>query len=87
MIKIYVLVDFYATWCGPCRAIAPKLQQFEVKYPNVAFVKVDVDEAEDLSREIQSMPTFQFFVDGVLTKQIEGADSSAIEALILKLNN
>merc|ERR1712189_27984 len=39
-----ILIDFFATWCGPCRMIAPKLEDFSVQYTDVIFAKVDVDE-------------------------------------------
>uniref|UniRef100_A0A3Q3KWN2 Thioredoxin-like n=1 Tax=Labrus bergylta TaxID=56723 RepID=A0A3Q3KWN2_9LABR len=64
-----VVVDFTATWCGPCKRIGPKFVE-ESKKPenqNVIFLKVDVDEAQDVSvhYEIRSMPTFQFYKNGV----------------------
>ena len=61
-----VVVDFYATWCGPCRMIAPKLEEMAKQNSNVVFLKVDVDEAEDVSEKysISAMPTFLFFKNG-----------------------
>lgn len=62
-----VLVDFFATWCGPCKMIAPVLEDLD-RDPNydVQIVKVDVDEAEDAAREfnVQAIPTLIFFKDG-----------------------
>lgn len=44
-----VVVDFFATWCGPCKQIGPFVPQFATEFPDCVFVKVDVDEADDLS--------------------------------------
>ncbi len=55
-----VVIDFYAMWCGPCKMIAPKIEEMEAAMQNVVFLKVDVDEAEDAAQEynITAMPTF-----------------------------
>nr|CAD7428044.1 unnamed protein product [Timema monikensis] len=57
-----VVVDFFAVWCGPCKMIAPKLEEMAAEYPDIVVLKVDVDECEDLVAiyEISSMPTFVF---------------------------
>merc|ERR1712223_1496403 len=57
-----VVIDFFATWCGPCKMIAPKIEQMAGEMVNVVFLKVDVDEAEDVAQEynISAMPTFVF---------------------------
>ncbi|KAM6959570.1 thioredoxin b [Tautogolabrus adspersus] len=73
-----VVVDFTATWCGPCKQIGPKFVE-ESKKPenkNVIFLKVDVDEAEDVSSEckISCMPTFQFYKNGVKIDEFSGAN-------------
>merc|ERR1711874_452667 len=62
-----VCVDFFATWCGPCKMIAPKLEAMSKEFEGkVIFLKVDVDELEDLaaSQEVKAMPTFSFFKGG-----------------------
>ena len=55
-----VVIDFYATWCGPCKVIAPKVEEMSSSMSNVVFLKVDVDENEDAAGEynISAMPTF-----------------------------
>jgi thioredoxin 1 len=63
-----VIVDFWATWCGPCRAVSPALDRIEAEEDgNVVLLKVDVDENPELSAAfgIQSIPTLMFFKDGV----------------------
>ena len=51
--KQLVVVDFHATWCGPCQQIAPKYEAMAKALPHVKFVKVDVDEAKDLSQQVR----------------------------------
>lgn len=68
-----VLVDFFATWCGPCKMLAPVVEQFAENETNVKVVKVDVDEEPDLAMRfgISSIPTLLVFKDGKLAdKQI-----------------
>ena len=60
------VVDFFATWCGPCKMLAPILESVEKETEGVAFCRVDVDQAPDLARRfgIMSIPTLIFFRDG-----------------------
>jgi thioredoxin 1 len=78
-----VLIDFFATWCGPCKMIAPKLEEMSKKYPGVIVVKVDVDEAQDIAEKygIQAMPTFMVFKNGSKVGEMVGADVGKLEAL------
>ncbi|KAF0267599.1 hypothetical protein FOG50_01317 [Hanseniaspora uvarum] len=73
------IVDFYATWCGPCKAIAPMIEKWSTNQyadANVDFFKVDVDVVGDVAREqeVSAMPTFILFKDGQRVDQIIGAD-------------
>ena len=71
-----VLVDFWAEWCGPCKMIAPILEEIANEQNGVLRVaKVDVDEAPDLARrfDVMSIPTLIVFNDGVPTKRLVGA--------------
>ena len=62
----FVVVDFFATWCGPCKMLAPILESVEKETEGVAFFRVDVDEAPDTARlfGIMSIPTLVFLKDG-----------------------
>lgn len=75
-----VVIDFFATWCGPCKHIAPKFEELSKIYPAITFLKVDVDEAQDLAEQfdVRAMPTFVFLRDGVQLHKIEGADLKGI---------
>ncbi len=70
-----VLVDFWATWCGPCRMIAPVLEEVAKERPDVTVCKVDVDEERDLALEygVSSIPTLLVFRDGKVVNQSIGA--------------
>ncbi|XP_023252596.1 thioredoxin-like [Seriola lalandi dorsalis] len=81
-----VVVDFTATWCGPCKQIGPKFEALSTKpeYKHVIFLKVDVDEAEDVSGycKISCMPTFHFYKNGDKVDEFSGANA---DTLTLKL--
>ena len=84
-----VLIDFHATWCGPCKRIAPAFIALseDVKYKDiVVFLKVDVDEAEKIAESfnVSELPTFLFLNNGNEYKQITGAN---IDELKKNLDN
>lgn len=61
-----VLVDFYATWCGPCKMLSPLLEELAEENPSLTILKIDVDEAEALAAQfaIQAVPTLILFKNG-----------------------
>ncbi|XP_066460483.1 thioredoxin-like [Eleutherodactylus coqui] len=61
-----VVIDFLALWCGPCKMIAPFFNGLVEKYPDVVFIEVDVDDAQEVAAycEVRSVPTFQFHKNG-----------------------
>merc|ERR1712061_411490 len=81
-----VVVDFHATWCGPCKMIAPHIVEMDGKMDNVVFLKVDVDEAEDVAGEynISAMPTFVFIKDGKKIDDLMGANVDKLKELVNK---
>ncbi|PKA46943.1 Thioredoxin H-type 2 [Apostasia shenzhenica] len=74
--KKLAVVDFTASWCGPCRMIAPIFAELAKKFPNVIFLKVDVDELKSVARDwaIEAMPTFIFLKEGTIVDKIVGAN-------------
>lgn len=78
------IVDFYATWCGPCKAIAPVFDKLAGAVPEAQFARVDVDEAPDVAGQngVTAMPTILFFKDGKETGKIVGADLQKLIQLI-----
>ncbi|KAF7869755.1 hypothetical protein EAF04_004539 [Stromatinia cepivora] len=81
-----VVLDAFATWCGPCRAIAPKVAQFSEDYPAAHFVKIDVDEVPEVAQElgIRAMPTFLIFKGEEKIAEVVGANAVALENAIRK---
>lgn len=70
-----VLVDFFATWCGPCKMMAPVLDEIAEEYPQYKICKVNVDEEQELAEQynVMSIPTFIVFKNGNVVNQTLGA--------------
>lgn len=75
-----VVLDCFADWCGPCKALAPHFEEMARRAPQLAFVKVDVDEAQDIAQSLRvtAMPTIIFFRTGREVDRIVGADVDQI---------
>ncbi|KAG8984379.1 hypothetical protein FRB93_006617 [Tulasnella sp. JGI-2019a] len=82
----YKVIDFHATWCGPCHAIAPKYESLAKEYTGVQFLKCDVDECQDVARQysITAMPSFVFIKSSSKVDVVRGADPRSLEATIKK---
>lgn len=86
-----VLVDFWATWCGPCRIQAPILEKLseELSEDELKILKMDVDENPETARDfgIMSIPTLLFKKDGQVVKQVAGVHTAAqIKAIVAELS-
>ncbi|MBW7959882.1 thioredoxin [Patescibacteria group bacterium] len=73
--KGVVLVDFFASWCGPCKMTGPIIDELADEMKNIKFVKINVDENPELASSYQvfSIPTFLVFKDGKVAHQFVGA--------------
>jgi thioredoxin len=81
----FVLVDFWAEWCGPCRQFGPIFERVSEKHPDITFAKVDTDKEQELSAMagIKSIPTLMMFRDGILLfNQAGAAPESSLEDII-----
>ena len=84
-----VLVDFYATWCGPCKMLAPILEQVAGENENVTIAKLDIDEGMELAKEfgVMSVPTMIFFKNGEEKERLMGLrPKKVIEDTIAKIS-
>lgn len=82
-----VLVDFWAVWCGPCRALSPTIDEISAEYEGrVEVVKCNVDECQDIAAQygIRSIPTLLFFKGGQVASKLVGAVPKS--EIVAKLN-
>lgn len=81
-----VVLDCFATWCGPCKVIAPKVVDMAKEYKEARFYKIDVDEVAAVAQElgIRAMPTFMLFKKGEKVDEVVGANERALKAAIEK---
>ena len=82
-----VVVDFHATWCGPCKMIAPKLAEMaEKEFTDVVFLKVDVDKNDETAEKysVSAMPTFLFIKNKGKKDSFAGANEAKLREFIQK---
>uniref|UniRef100_A0A6C0LQT1 Thioredoxin domain-containing protein n=1 Tax=viral metagenome TaxID=1070528 RepID=A0A6C0LQT1_9ZZZZ len=83
-----IVIDFFATWCGPCEMIAPKFDKLSEKYKTVGFYKINIDDMDIQevvnSNNISSLPTFCLFKYGSCVAKIMGTDIEKIEKQIIQ---
>ncbi len=85
--KPKVIIDFYASWCGPCKKIGPVFEELSKNTKGITFIKVNVDEAEELVNDykVGSMPTFLAFHNEREVNRFAGANDIKLKEMIEQL--
>lgn len=84
-----VVIDFFADWCGPCQKLGPHFIELSKKYPNISFLKVNTDKAEELAThyDVSALPTILFINNGDVISIIKGFNLDKIKSELDELNN
>jgi thioredoxin len=79
-----VVVDYYATWCGPCKMMKPVLEQLSIAYPKSRFLAVNIDEVGSLAKKanVTSLPTMVAYKRGVEVDRLVGADKNGLIKMV-----
>lgn len=83
----FVIIDFWAPWCGPCQSFAPVYTEMSEKYPEVVFAKVNTEEQQELAAQfnVRSIPTLAIFREQVILYMEAGAlPASGLEEIVQK---
>merc|ERR1719336_175988 len=78
------IIDFTASWCGPCQQIGPVFEGLASEFPALAFYKVDVDKNREVAaaNNVSAMPTFKVFEKGSAVEEMRGADPNGLRQLV-----
>ncbi|KAI3799164.1 hypothetical protein L1987_34454 [Smallanthus sonchifolius] len=81
-----MVVDFSASWCGPCKMLEPFIRSLSSKYQEIDFIKIDVDELQDVAQQfgVQAMPTLVLLKQGKEVERVVGAKKDELEKKILQ---
>ncbi|KAK9061735.1 hypothetical protein SSX86_018918 [Deinandra increscens subsp. villosa] len=81
-----MVVDFSASWCGPCKVLEPFIRSLSTRYQEIDFIKIDVDELKDVAQQfgVQAMPTLVLLKQGKEVERVIGAKKDELEKKILK---
>ncbi|CAD6563922.1 MAG: Cytoplasmic thioredoxin isoenzyme 2 [Alectoria sarmentosa] len=79
-----MIIDCMATWCGPCKVVAPEIVKMSNSHPSARFYKLDVDEVPDVAQElgVRAMPTFLVFRNGEKVGEVVGANPKSLEVIV-----
>lgn len=82
--NVYAVVYFWAPWCGPCKFITPYFEELNNEHQNVEFIKVNIDEAQDIANScnVKFIPTFVFYKNNVIIDVLEGANKEKLKEKI-----
>ena len=85
----YIIIDFSAEWCGPCKKFFPIFQQLDKQYSNIQFVKIDVDKCSNISDtyNISVLPTFLFIKNKEIDNRLQGLDTNTFNNYLEKMIN
>ena len=79
-----IIIDFWSTWCAPCKKIAPFFNKLEQTYPSIKFVKINI---EEVPFSIKCLPTFYFYHNSEKIAELNGANSEQLKKLTEDLAN